>query len=101
MKIYAPTGAVGGWSTSPAPSIPVLAGRRIGVLDNGKPNARLLLERAASQLAARTGASVALVVGKSVAISDDACVNAATPAGEATIARLVEEVDLVITGSAV
>jgi len=94
MQIHSPTGSVGGWSTTRAPSLPVLAGRRIGVLDNGKPNARLLLEHAAAQLAARTGATVAAVTGKGREA------NAATPADDATIERLVEEVDLVLTGSA-
>jgi len=94
MKIYAPTGAVGGWSTSPAPSIPVLAGRRIGVLDNGKPNARLLLTRAAEQVAARTGARVTVVTGKG---PDH---NAATPASDDVIDALARDVDVVLTGSA-
>jgi hypothetical protein len=94
MKVYAPTGRIGAHPSTRAASIPVLAGRRIGVLDNGKPNARLLLERAAMQLAARTGATVAVVSGKG------GTANAATPADEAALDRLSEEVDLVLTGSA-
>ena len=94
IKLYAPDGAVGSSSVLRAPSTPVLAGRRIGVRENAKPNARLLLSRAAAGLAARTGASVVLVTGK----GDDA--NAATPANDAVLDRLVEEVDLVLTGSA-
>ena len=41
-----------------APSPPSLAGLRIAVLDNGKPNAALVMTRAAETLAARTGATV-------------------------------------------
>lgn len=94
IKVYAPDGAVGSSPAGRAPSPTVLAGRRIGVLENGKPNARELLVRAADALAARTRASVALVSGK----GGDA--NAATPASDAVLGLLAEEVDLVLTGSA-
>jgi hypothetical protein len=94
IKLYAPDGAVGASPVARAPSPAVLAGRRIGVLENAKPNARELLTRAAAGLASRTGASVVIVTGK----GDDA--NAATPADDAVLDRLVEEVDLVVTGSA-
>jgi len=52
--IYAPDGEVGPAPVTLAPSPSVLTGVRIGVLDNGKPNAGLLLARVAKQLAART-----------------------------------------------
>jgi hypothetical protein len=41
-----------------APRKPSLAGLTIGVLDNSKPNAGVLLHRVAELLAARTGGSV-------------------------------------------
>jgi hypothetical protein len=44
-----------------APSPTSLAGLRIAVLDNGKPNAALVMARAAESLAARTGAHRELV----------------------------------------
>ena len=94
MKVYAPVGQVGDQAVSPAPSPPVLAGLRIGVLENAKPNAALLLTRAAEGLAARTGASVTVVTGKGPRA------NAATAASGEVLDRLVEEVDLVLTGSA-
>ena len=47
-----------------APSPASLAGLRIAVLDNGKPNAALVMTRAAETLAARTGARLALVTKK-------------------------------------
>ena len=73
-----------------------LSGRgvRIAVLDNGKPNARLLLTRAAEQLAARTGAAVTLVTDKGPGH------NAATACSDQVLDRITKEVDLVLTGSA-
>ncbi len=94
MKIYAPCGPVGRAAAGLAPSPSVLTGLRIGVLDNGKPNARTLMAHAAEQLAARTGATVALVTDKG---PDH---NAATPCSDEVLDRLTKEVDLVITGSA-
>ncbi len=94
MEIYAPDGAIGRPSLTLAPSPPVLTGLRLGVLDNGKPNARLLMVRAAEQLAARTGATVTLVTDKG---PDH---NAATPCSDEVMAKLTKEVDLVLTGSA-
>ena len=89
MRIYAPDGAVGPSAASLAPSEPVLAGKRIGILDNSKPNAGLLLRRLAESLAARTGATVDLVERK----------NAALPAPDDLLARLAEA-EVVLTGSA-
>lgn len=94
IEILAPDGTIG---VAPAPkaSAPaVLTGQRIGVLDNGKPNARLLMTRIAEQLAARTGATMTLVTDKGPEH------NAATPASAPVLERLTKEVDLVITGSA-
>jgi hypothetical protein len=69
----------------------VLAGTRIAVLDNGKPNARLLMERVAVRLAERSGATVSLVIPKGTA---------ATPAEPEVFAALQAQADLVLTGSA-
>lgn len=73
-----------------APPVSELAGRRIAVLDNGKPNARALMTRIAQRLAERTGAELTLVVAKGTA---------ATPA-EPEILQQLEAADLVLTGSA-
>jgi hypothetical protein len=94
VKIYAPHGAIGNESLRRAATPAVVTGLRIGVLDNGKPNARLLMVRVAEQLAARTGASVTLVTGKGPGH------NAATACSDDVLDRLEKEVDLVITGSA-
>ena len=89
MKIYAPAGVAGPPAASLASPEPVLAGKRIGILDNSKPNAGLLLQRLAERLAARTGATVELVERK----------NGAQPAPDDTLARLAEA-EVVLTGSA-
>ena len=94
MQIYAPDGPIGTPDSPRVPGRAVLTGLRIGVLDNGKPNARLVMVRAASQLADRTGARVALVTDKGPNH------NAATPCSDEVLDRLTREVDLVITGSA-
>ena len=89
MKIYAPDGSVGPQPAGLAPPAEVLAGKRIGILDNSKPNAGLLLGRMADRLAARTGATVTVVERK----------NAALPAPDDLLARLAEA-EVVLTGSA-
>jgi hypothetical protein len=94
VKIVAPDGAIGTPPRSLAPSRPTLGGLRIGVLDNAKPNAGLLMVRVAEQIAARTGATLALVTTKGPGH------NAATPCSDEVFARLTKEVDLVLTGSA-
>ena len=89
MRIYAPVGAVGPPAVTLAPPVSVLAGKQIAILENSKPNARLLLSRLAEGLAARTGASVAAVERK----------NGALPAPDDLLARLAEA-EVVLTGSA-
>ena len=91
MQIISPEGAVGTAPRALAASPAVLTGLRVAVLDNGKPNARMLLERLADRLANRAGASVSLVVGKGTA---------ATPAEPEILDALREGADLVLTGSA-
>ena len=89
MRIYAPDGNVGPPARALAPPAAVLAGKRIGILDNSKPNAGLLLEHLAARLATRTGASVSMVERK----------NAALAAPDDVLARLAEA-EVVLTGSA-
>jgi hypothetical protein len=94
IRIFAPDGEVGPEPVRLAPAPTSLAGLRIGVLDNAKPNAGLLMGRAAQQIAARTGATVSLVTEKGPGA------NAATPCTAEVLGRLANEVDLVLTGSA-
>ena len=94
IRIHAPDGDIGAPPAQLASSPAVLANLRIGVLDNAKPNARLLMVRAAEQVAARTGARLGLVTDKGPGG------NAATACTPPVFERLTKEVDLVLTGSA-
>lgn len=94
VTVYAPDGDVGPEPVVLAPVRPTLSGLRIGVLDNGKPQAGVLLRRVAEQLATQTGASVGLVTDKGLGA------NAATPCSPAVFTRLVDACDVVLTGSA-
>ena len=90
VRVLSPEGSVATAPLVAAPSLSALGGQSIAVLDNGKPNARLLLTTIAERIAARTGATVALVTGKATA---------AEPA-EPDILRQLEAAHVVITGSA-
>lgn len=90
LVVHAPDGPTGSRRVTPARAPAVLAGVRIGVLDNRKPNARLLLTTVAERLAVRTGARIALVTEKA---------NAAVQAEADVVERLRVEVDVVLTGS--
>ena len=67
------------------------------MLDNGKPNAALVMTRAAETLAARTGATVTLVTKKG---PQGRSANAAIPCAADIFERVVNEADIVITGAA-
>jgi hypothetical protein len=90
VRVLTPAGAVVTAPLVAAPAVPSLAGQPIAVLDNGKPNARLLLTTIAERVAARTDARLALVTGKATA---------AEPA-EPEILRQLESARVVVTGSA-
>ena len=90
MLIHRPDGNVATSTGELAPSPPVLAGRRIGILDNSKPNADVLLERLADRLVERTGAIVVRTETK----------NAAIPCEDQVLGLLAEQVDVILTGTA-
>ena len=90
MLIYTPDGRIAPPSTGRAMSPDDLKGKRIGVLDNRKPNADILMQRLAEQLCDRTGAELVLIESK----------NAAIAAPDEVMGKLIAEVDLVLTGSA-
>lgn len=90
MKVHTPAGNIGRPPVALAPSPPVLTGLRLGLLDNTKPNAGVLLDRLGQQLAERTGAEVAMVESK----------NAALAAPDDVLTRLENGVHAVLTGSA-
>ena len=95
--IYLPDSEPGPELARLASSPASLAGLRIAVLDNGKPNAAVVMARAAETLAARVGAEVTLVIKKG---PGGRSANAAIPCAEDVFARVVEEADLVLTGAA-
>ena len=97
MRVYRPDGDVDATIAQLASPVADFAGRRVAVLDNGKPNAVLVMTRAAETLAARTGATVALVVKKG---PGGRSANAAIPCAPDVFERLRAEADLVITGAA-
>ena len=90
IRMVRPDGSVAEEGHRRAAPRRVLAGARIGVLDNQKPNAGLLMTYVAERLAERAGGPAPVVLGK----------NAARPAPPEVIEQLVKEVDLVLTGSA-
>jgi hypothetical protein len=67
-----------------------LAGQRVAVLDNGKPNAVLLLSTVAGDLANRTGMRLGPVLGKR---------SAAEPADAEVLDNLRRSAEVVLTGS--
>ena len=70
--------------------VPALAGRRIAVFHNSKPNAGLLLDAVARRVARRAGMEVVEGGAKS---------NAATPGDAEVLANLRLTADVVLTGS--
>jgi hypothetical protein len=95
--IYRPDGAIGQARATLAPSPASLTGARIAVLDNGKPNAALLMTRIAESLAKRTGAQLATVLKKG---PRGESANAAIPCAPDIFERVVAHADVVITGTA-
>jgi hypothetical protein len=92
--ILDPTGRAGA-TTAPAPGLelagrrPVLAGVRVGLMDNTKHNAAQLLAEIGSLLAAEHGATVTVEATKA---------NFAAPAPADLVDRYRQECDVVITG---
>jgi hypothetical protein len=64
MEMLDPVGSTSAASRTPAPRPASLAGAVIGVLDNSKPNARVLLEGVARAIAQKVGARDVKVWGK-------------------------------------
>lgn len=91
MRTLSPEGNVGVRGVNLAEAPEPLSGRRIAVLDNGKPGAAGLLSRIAERLAERAGAEFIGVRRKRTA---------ATPCEDALIDELAESADLVLTGTA-
>jgi hypothetical protein len=97
VRVYRPDGDVEETVARLADPVRTLERCRIAVLDNGKPNAVVIMTRAAEALAARTGATVSLVVKKG---PGGRSANAAVPCAPDVLAQLLAEADVVITGAA-
>jgi len=89
ILIASPVGAVAREPRTLA-VIPALQGARLAVLENGKPNARLLLTAVAEGVASRAGMRLEAVEGKP---------NAAAAADADLLANLRLRADVVLTGS--
>lgn len=90
VQIHTPEGNVGEMPVAGAASIPVLTGKKIGLLDNRKPNAHVVLGHIADRLAARMGTHVVR--------RDDK--NAAIPCEDQVLEGIAKEVEIVLTGTA-
>ena len=88
--VYNPTAASQHQATHQRLTLPTLAGKTIGFVDNAKPNFNLLVDDLAELLVARYGAARVIKRAKR---------GPAMPAPEAYIDELAEQCDLVITGS--
>ena len=94
MMIHSPEGELIDEVVELCSTAPLFSGGKIGVLENGKPNADLLLTKIAEGLAERIDARVSVITGKGERA------NAATACNPQVIGMLAEEVQLVLTGSA-
>ncbi len=89
MRLYDPTSSKTQRHLLRAPALGDLQGKTIGILENGKLNAELMLREVAVLFEARQGCTVRAVYSKS---------NASAPAPAETLAKAVREVDFLITG---
>jgi len=90
VRIHTPEGDVGEVPAAAAAPVPVLAGRTIGLLDNRKPNAGVVLDQIADRLATRAGTRVVRRDEK----------NAAIPCDDQVLVGIAKEVEIVLTGTA-
>ncbi len=97
IQIYRPDGDILDSSFALAPRPDTLVGSRIGVLDNGKPNAAFVMTTIAECLAERVGAELACVIKKG---PGGRSANAAVPCAPDVFAEIVANADVVITGAA-
>ncbi len=88
--IYNPTAMCYHDAKSNVPTLPTLAGKTIGFIDNAKPNFNLLVDDLAELLVTRHGAAKVIKRGKR---------GASMPAPQSVIEELANQCDLVIAGS--
>lgn len=90
IKVYDPTAASSAQSASLAARLPGMRGKVVGVLDNGKANAGVLMLAIADRLKQQYGVKDVVVRTKPVA----------GPASSETVKILKEQTDFVLVGSA-
>ena len=90
IKVYDPTAQSSVRGATLAMRLPDLRGRVVGVLDNGKANAGVLMTAIAEELKARHGVREIVLRTKPVA----------GPASPETVRVLKEQTDFVMVGSA-
>jgi hypothetical protein len=90
IKLYDPTAPSSVRAATLAPRLPSLRGRVVGVLDNTKANAGVLMTEIAELLRAQHGVKDVIVRTKPVA----------GPASPETMKILKEQADFVLVGSA-
>ena len=90
IKVYDPTAVSSVRGGTLAPRLTDLRGRVVGVLDNGKANAGVLMTAIADELKSRHGVRDVVVRTKPVA----------GPASPETVRVLKEQTDFVLVGSA-
>ena len=89
MQLYAPTSTAARRKAVRAPALKSIDGLRIGILENGKLNAEEMLNEFAQLFVQRHGCTVQTLASKK---------NASAPAPSATITKVAQEVDFLITG---
>jgi hypothetical protein len=89
MRLYDPTSSIPARQSRRAAALAALEGKTIGILENGKLNAREMLGEIAALFEERHGCTLRAVYSKS---------NASAPAPAATLAQAAREVDFLITG---
>jgi hypothetical protein len=91
LRILSPEGRVGDRRIALAASPEVLAGRKLVLLDNGKPGAAQIMQRVADRLVERAGVELVGLRRKRTA---------ATPCADDLIESISAEADLALTGTA-
>lgn len=91
IEVLEPQGQIQKLAPLQMNAVPPLAGKRIGILDNVKPNFRLLATLSAEKLRAEFGAAGIEYFSKD---------NAAVGATAETLDKIAHSTDIVLTGSA-
>lgn len=89
MQLYSPTSTAPKRKAFRAPALASLEGMQLGILENGKLNAEEMLNEVAALFVERHGCTIRTLASKR---------NASAPAPSATLVKVAQEVDFLITG---